>query len=173
MSDRTSENGGFRRIVTDFGGSGTIQGTEDLSFDPQVADVRAIGLAALFGFAIMASVPQGLSVPIPFGVDSTVIGAIEAWSPFVAALIPTLSTAIGLLAAGVCPRSVGDRVSMPGRSGTAGVAPGDPSLQVSAEAPHPARRRRAQADSIARRYRADGLDPRHGAANGRDARRTR
>ena len=99
---KSNDTDGFRRIVTDFGGAGTIQGTEDLPVDPQVADVKAIGLGALFGFGLMASIPRGLSVPIPFGLDSAILGAIEAWNPFVAALIPTLSTAIGLLAAGAC-----------------------------------------------------------------------
>jgi hypothetical protein len=106
---RDGENGQrqHRRIMGNFGGSGTIQGTEDLPVDPDIADVKAIGLAALFGFALMASVPRGLSIPIPYGIDSTVIGAIEAWNPFVAAFIPTLSTAIGLLAAGLCIAAAG------------------------------------------------------------------
>jgi hypothetical protein len=102
-----NDSDGYRRIITNFGGSGSIQGTEDLPVDPAVADVKAIGLAALFGFAVMASVPRGLSVPIPFGLDSTVLGAIEAWNPFIAALIPTLSTAIGMLAAGACIAAAG------------------------------------------------------------------
>jgi hypothetical protein len=106
---KDGENGRrqHRRIMSNFGGSGTIQGTEDLPVDPDVADVKAIGLAALFGFALMASVPRSLSIPIPYGIDSTVIGAIEAWNPFVAAFIPTLSTAIGLLAAGLCIAAAG------------------------------------------------------------------
>ena len=62
MSDRTTETDGFRRIITDFGGTDSIQGTEDWPIDPAVADVKAVGLAGLFGLAAVAGLPSDYQV---------------------------------------------------------------------------------------------------------------
>ena len=59
MATRDNSNERYRRIITDFGGSGSIQGTEDWPIDPAVEDVKAIGVAALFGFAAVAAIPRG------------------------------------------------------------------------------------------------------------------
>lgn len=59
---KSNENDGFRRIITDFGGTGSIQGTEDWPVDPAVADVKAVGLAALLGFATVAGLPPQAKV---------------------------------------------------------------------------------------------------------------
>ena len=62
MSDSNTDTDGFRRIITDFGGTGSIQGTEDWPIDPAVADVKAVGLAGLFGLAAVAGLPSDYQV---------------------------------------------------------------------------------------------------------------
>jgi len=54
----SNSNGQYRRVLRDFGGSDTIQGTEDWPIDPDVEDAKLIGLAVLFGAAVLAIVPQ-------------------------------------------------------------------------------------------------------------------
>jgi len=96
MSDRTrtSENDGFRRIITDFGGSGTIQGTEDWPVDPAVADVKAVGFAALLGFATVAGLPSSYQV-LGWGV----LGVLLASSLVMVYLCPTDREPLGWLRA--------------------------------------------------------------------------
>ena len=87
-------NDGFRRIITDFGGSGTIQGTEDWPVDPAVADVKAVGFAALLGFATVAGLPPRAKV-LGWGV----LGVLLTASLVVVYLCPDDRTPLGWLRA--------------------------------------------------------------------------
>ena len=91
---KSNENDGFRRIITDFGGSGTIQGTEDLPFDPQVADVKAVGFAALIGFATVAGLPPRAKV-----LGWAVLGVLLTGAGVVVYLCPDDRTPLGWLRA--------------------------------------------------------------------------
>ena len=91
---KSNNTDGFRRIVTDFGGAGSIQGTEDLPFDPQVADVKAVAFAALFGFAAIAGLPSSYQV-LGWGV----LGVLLAGSLVVVYLCPADRDPLGWLGA--------------------------------------------------------------------------
>jgi hypothetical protein len=95
MTTRDNETDGrYRQILSNFGGSGTIQGTEDLPIDPEVADVKAFALAALVGLAALSLIPAGLTLPIP-GTD-WLVATIENAYPMAGLLIPSFGTAVGL-----------------------------------------------------------------------------
>ena len=95
QSDRSGNGQGqYRRIVTDFGGAGSIQGTEDWPVDPAVADVKAVGLAGLFGFAAVAAVPQG--APLAYRLVGWVfLALVLVMSLVVVYLAPSDQTPIG------------------------------------------------------------------------------
>jgi hypothetical protein len=87
-------NGQYRRIITDFGGADSIQGTEDLPIDPEVADVKAVVLAGLFGFAAVAAVPQG--APLAYRLVGWVfLALVLLMSLVVVYLTPSDQTPIG------------------------------------------------------------------------------
>ena len=56
----TSTNRQYRRILRNFGGSDSIQGLEDAPIDPDVEDLKFIGLTALIGGMILAITPQNM-----------------------------------------------------------------------------------------------------------------
>jgi len=91
---KSNENGGFRRIVTDFGGAGSIQGTEDWPVDPEVADVKAVAFASLLGFATIAGLPPRAKV-----VGWGVLGVLLASSLVVVYLCPADREPLGWLRA--------------------------------------------------------------------------
>ena len=63
MSQRQlSDDGRYRRILKNFGGSGQIQGAEDWPIDVGGDDAKAIGVATLLGFAALAVMPPGFEV---------------------------------------------------------------------------------------------------------------
>ena len=82
--------GQYRRIITDFGGTGSIQGTEDWPIDPAVADVKAVGLAGLFGLAAVAGLPSDYQV-----LGWAFLGVLLAVSLVVVYLTPSDQTPIG------------------------------------------------------------------------------
>jgi len=89
-----------RQILENFGGSGSIQGTEDLPIDPEVNDVKAIAVAALLGFAALSVIPSDLSLPIP-GADWAV-AAIGSKYPIAGMLISPFGTGLGLAILAAC-----------------------------------------------------------------------
>jgi hypothetical protein len=94
MATRDNSNERYRRIITDFGGSGSIQGTEDWPIDPAVADVKAVGLAGLFGLAAVAGLPSDYQV-----LGWTFLGVLLAASLVVVYLTPDDREPLGWLRA--------------------------------------------------------------------------
>lgn len=56
----TNSNRQYRRILRNFGGSDSIQGLEDAPIDPDVEDLKFIGLTVLLGGMILAITPQDM-----------------------------------------------------------------------------------------------------------------
>jgi len=98
MATRDDGNGEYRRIITDFGGSGSIQGTEDWPVDPEVEDVKAVALAALFGFAVIAAIPE--DAPVVYqGVGWVVLGVLVIAALVVVYLAPNDRAPLGWIRA--------------------------------------------------------------------------
>ena len=80
MSQRQlSDDGQYRRILTNFGGSGEIQGTEDVPITLKGEDAKAIGVATLLGFVALALAPpsfEALGWVVAAAIVVTTLGVI-------------------------------------------------------------------------------------------------